>query len=551
MILIAAWRRTALPSLLVLLVLLSACAGPPVESPESEVATAGSSSPALPDIPEDAAYRRTLALAEQELEVVRLLLDLNAAHRPVDADLLNVRVVDPAAGTASEPTCVSVRGGRIAAVGTDCPPNPGIQQIDGAGRYLVPGLADMHVHQLESAMVPLLNVLFGVTTVRDMDGFPWLLEWREKAAGDQLFAPSMYVTGRILNFVPYGWYTREVKTPEEGRVAVREQAAAGYDAIKIHNVLPLPIFDAVLDEARRMGLDVVGHVPHEISVEHAIESGMWTMEHFKGYVDDRSLQISDEDWVTPTRGAEAWNCPTLYTERERLRGAARDAWFESAEARWVPVLRRDAWRRGSEEPVGEPHAGLAARQRQVLERLLPITDRFLAGTDSGGGYPFMVSGPALHDELANFQDAGMSPPLALRTATTHAAAALRWEGESGVIAPGARADLLLVADNPLDDVRHLRAIEGVMLRGAWIDGVERSEILDRLAAIQARVPAVAGDAAVLDDDWAERLVAEVEALRADGYTHPVHLLEEWAAALEEAGFGEEAERLSASNAPPN
>jgi len=108
-----------------------------------------------------------------------------------------------------------------------------------------------------------------------------------------------------------------------------------------------------------------------------------------------------------------------------------------------------------------------------------------------------------------------------------------------------------VADNPLDDVRHLRAIEGVMLRGAWIDGAERSEILDRLAAIQARVPAVAGDAAVLDDDWAERLVAEVEALRADGYTHPVHLLEEWAAALEEAGFGEEAERLSASNAPPN
>lgn len=518
-------------SLIALLLVLAACGdGEP---------DAGSAQAPEPD---PAAARRTLALAEQELEVAGLLLALAAEHRPADADLVDVRVVDPAAETVGEPACVRVREGRIAALVAECPPEPGVARVDGGGAFLTPGLADMHVHQLESAAIPLLNVAHGVTTVRDMDGFPWLLEWRRQAAAGEMFAPSMFVTGRILNAVSYGWYTRVVETPEEVRRAVREQAADGYDAIKIHNVLPMPLFDAAATEARAVGLDLVGHIPHGIPVAHAVASGMWTFEHFKGYIDDRTLQISDEDWLAATRGAAAWHCPTLYAERMWLRGAAMEAWFASPEARWVPELRRRQWREDNGEPVEEPHRGLGERKRRVLTDLLTVTDRFLAGTDSGGGYPFMVPGAALHAELAALQDAGLTPPAALRAATTNAAAGLRREGEMGAVVPGARADLLLVAENPLDDVAKLRAIEGVVLRGAWLDRAALDDMLERLASIQARVPAVAREGA-LDQAWVDAFLADVDALRRAGYVFPSHHLRDAATALATLGYGEAAERL--------
>lgn len=502
----------------------------------------GDADPGSADAPDAAAARRTLALAAQELDVVQLLLALNAEHRPADADLVDVRVVDPAAETVVEPACVRVRDGRIAGLAAACPPQAGIARVDGGGAFLVPGLTDMHVHQLESAAIPLLNVAHGVTTVRDMDGFPWMLEWRRQAAAGEMFAPSMVVTGRILNAVSYGWYTRVVETPDEVRRAVREQAAAGYDAIKIHNVLPLPLFDAAASEARAVGLDLVGHIPHEIPVAHAVASGMWTFEHLKGYIDDRTLQISDEDWLAATRGAEVWNCPTLYAERMWLRGEARTAWFESPEARWVPALRRRQWREENSEPVQEPHRSLGERKRRVLRDLLTVTDRFLAGTDSGGGYPFMVPGAALHAELTALQDAGLTPAAALRSATTNAAAALRWEGQMGTVAPGARADLLLVADDPLLDVANLRRIEGVMLRGAWLDREALDDMLERLARIQARVPAVAEEGK-LDPSWVGAFLASVEELHQAGYVFPSHHLRETASALDALGYGDSAELL--------
>lgn len=505
------------------LVLPSAC-----EHLDPYIGSTGSTAP-----PDSAEARRTLALAEQELEVAELLLALGFEHLPSDADLVNVRVVDPEAETVAPPGCVRIRRGRITALEDTCPEAPGVERIDGGGRYLVPGLADMHVHQLETVAIPLLNVVHGVTTVRDMDGFPWMLKWRQVAEG-ALLAPNIYVTGRILNGVSFGWYTRVVENEEEARRAVREQAADGYDAIKIHNALPLPLFDAVIDEAGKVGLDVVGHVPKEVSVAHAIESGTWTLEHLTGYLDDRTLGISEEDWLTPSRGADVWHCPTLYSDRMWLHGEAVETWMASPEAAWVPLLRRQRWQQESVAPAG-PSVGLPERKRTILRRLLRVTDRVIAGTDSGGGYPFLVPGAGLHDELANLQEVGLSPAAALRAATTDAARALRWEGEVGMIAPGVRADLVLVRDDPLDDVANLRRIEGVMLHGVWLDRAALDDALARLEEIQARRPAVV-ETGGLDEAWVDGFLASVEEVRRAGYVVPDHHLRDAAAALEATGY---------------
>ncbi|MBW3671912.1 MAG: hypothetical protein KY432_09620, partial [Acidobacteria bacterium] len=147
---------------------------------------------------------RELALLEHELDVVDLVIELGGRLAPRDYVIRNVRVIDVEDGRVTEPTCVVVAAGRITTVG-ECAAEADAA-IDGGDLYLAPGLIDMHVHQLETAAGHVLNVANGVTTVRDMGGFPWLLEWREQARRDQLFAPSMMVAGRILSAHPMGWY---------------------------------------------------------------------------------------------------------------------------------------------------------------------------------------------------------------------------------------------------------------------------------------------------------------------------------------------------------
>lgn len=463
-----------------------------------------------------------LAFYEQELDVVSLLLDAGAEFPPCRCVFRNASVVDPVSGSVRRGLRVVVDGGRFVRVGADDdgPAPPGFREIDLAGRYLSPGLTDMHVHSLTSASTPLLHVATGVTAVREMVGFPFLLEWRRQSAVDGWLAPSMAVASPIISSRDMGEYSTRARDASHARVLVRQHAAAGYDFIKVHNVLEPELFLAVLDEAAMNEIDVVGHVPHDVSVTVAAEGGLVTLEHLKGYVDDRTLTIADDDWVLPTRRLPIWNTPTLYAHRLYLNVDEAREWLATEEARYAPALLKREWLGYAPETGSPSHRALLDKKLRVLTRLRRVTRRFLAGTDAGGGYPFMVPGLALHEELRLLKQAGFDDLEVLRAATTYAAEAMGRSDDFGRVAAGLRADLVVSELNPLDDIAALRHPEGVLVRGRWIDREGLDSILDRLATIYASVPALVDADTPPDQAWAEALVARMEGLRERGYMWP-------------------------------
>jgi imidazolonepropionase-like amidohydrolase len=424
----------------------------------------------------------------QELRVVQLLEELTRRHRPRAAAFVDVTLVSVRDGALRQNQTVVVENGRFTAVGdaaTTAVP-AGAERIDGRGRYLLPGLADMHVHLMVSNSQKLLNLANGVTTFREMDGFPHLLAERRAIARGDLLAPNLYVAGTILNAVPMGIYARVVTSPEEARVAVREQKRDGYDFIKVHNFMPMEIYTAVLDEARRQKIDVVGHIPHQVKLEDAIRLGQRTLEHFKGYYYDTNLEMTTEDYVGLTKGADVWLCPTLYNRRGGLaRKELEQLIATSDEMRYVPAADKRRWLEQAKDEPNWVNETIYQRSTKIFKDLLAIHARFLTGTDSGGGYNGHVPGFSLQHELEIMESLGMPPADVLRAATLNAAEAMRRESEFGAIEVGLRADCVLATKNPLETVANLRAPKGVMVRGVWLSPAAISDMLARLEAVYA------------------------------------------------------------------
>jgi imidazolonepropionase-like amidohydrolase len=491
---------------------------------------------------------RTVRLFDAEVQIAECWQRESArAAAPAAARcaaIEHVTVVTTTGAPAAADRTVTTAGGRIVAIApsADAAVPADALRIDGRGKFLVPGLVDMHVHRLASMASDLLFLFNGITTVRDMDGYPWMLRQRRAIAAGRLLAPTPYIAGHILNFFPMDGYATVVRTPAAARQAVREQAQAGYDFVKIHNALPRPIYDAVFDEAKAQHLDVVGHVPHDIPVAHAIASGQRTLEHLKGYVLDSTLEISTEDWLTPTRGADVWITPTLYCPvRTNLRGQAALDLLASDEMRYAPALIRGEWRALADQPVTGPQRELPARSAKVFDQLRAASARFLVGTDSGGGYDFMVTGFATHCEMELLEQRGMAPLEVLDADTRQAALALRREREFGAIAAGLSADLVLLDRDPAASAANLRAITGVMVRGIWLARADLDRIAGSLRAISAATAAWP-DAPAGREAFVRGHVERLEHLAAGGFVLPAHAVDGYAAALALLGFPDLARR---------
>ena len=378
-------------------------------------------------------------------------------------------------------TTVVVEDGVIRAIGGAVP--AGAVIVDGRGKFLIPGLVDMHVHTNFSDGQYLLDLVNGVTSVREMNGSPSLLAQRAGTRENRFLFPNLYVAGQILATAPMSWYAKVVETPDAARAEVRAQHAAGYDFIKVHNVVARDVYTAICDEAKAVGLDVVGHIPHDTSVADAIACGQRTFEHFKGYINDRNLQLTGEDYVAVTRGAEVWNTPTFHNYRTHLRGdEAKRFVREEPAMRYVAGRLRTAWIEQADEPVKPIQHEVLRLSKKIFTDLRPIGARFLTGTDSGGGYPYHIRGFALHEELRVMASLGMTGDELLAAATIEAARAMR-RTDFGQIAVGQRADLVVLRGAHAFD-----QIDGVMVRGIWLSRQTLDDILAELARIAEPKP---------------------------------------------------------------
>ena len=413
-------------------------------------------------------------------------------QEPVTA-FVDVRVIPMTSDAVLDHQTVIVRGTRIAQMGpaSQVRAPAGAVTIDGRGKYLMPGITEMHGHLPNPNAGPELteNVLFlyvanGVTTVRGMQGQLPHLELKARIARGDLLGPRLWVPGPPLT-------GNSAPTPEAGRRMVEEQHAAGFDHLKIHEGLSLETYDTIVVTAKRLGMRFAGHVPDPVGVYHALESGQASIEHLDNYVETIGGPDSADDArltkvVASTCAAHAWTVPTLALW-ETFIGTEDSAQLAAREElRYVPQAWRANWaqqlsqlRKSNTLPADKRLVTLALR-RKILKALQTAGCPIALGTDSPQLYS--VPGFSIEREMRSMAAAGLTAQQILSEATREPARYFGAEQEFGTVAPGQRADLLLLNANPLADLRNIAKRAGVMVNGRWLPQADIQARLERIAA---------------------------------------------------------------------
>ena len=413
----------------------------------------------------------------------------NEGNHDVKA-FLDVNVVPMDTRVVLEHQTVVVVDGLISEVGlssmTEVPDHA--QIIDGTGKFLIPGLADMHVH-ISNLDEFLLFIANGVTTVNNMFGYKECLAWRTDIERGDILGPTIYTSGPIIDGnPPFIEGSTVVETAAEAKRVVVAQKSAGYDFIKVYDFLTQDAYAAILFYAGEYGIPVVGHVPDKVGLRGVLASGQKSIEHLRGYAPALAIYpdkvtFGTEDWAMAdtskiqdlaeaTRDAGVWNCPTLVVGQKWVQPDEQRELLAMPVMRYVSPEVRAEWDPSVNYLSYFTAEKLAAvershRQRSMMTRALHESGaRLLLGTDSGN--PFVVAGFSVHEELANLVDSGLTPYEALLTGTQNASEFVGAPKEFGVVTTGARADLILTNHNPLDDIDAVAKSEGVMVRGVWL-----------------------------------------------------------------------------------
>jgi imidazolonepropionase-like amidohydrolase len=425
---------------------------------------------------------------------------LFAAQAPTDSAstaFTDVAVIPMDRQRVLEGQTVVVQRGRIAAIGPTATTRvpAGATRVDGRGKYLMPGIAEMHVHMPSAenpAAVDLmaLYALTGATTVRAMNGTPFQFELRRRITDGQILGPTVFAVAPPFS-------GQSVGTPDEERRKVREHKRAGYDVLKIYPGIPKETYDAIVATAREVGIPYAGHVPPEVGLRHAIASGQ-SVEHLDGYVEtSRGDDGAIAELARTTREAGIWNSPTMDVWKTILGTRSMDGLRRRPELVYMRPEVVEAWvkqtaqfSRGSGsfwqtalEQVGMRQAPveIVALRDRILQALQRAGAGLLLGSDSP--QVFSVPGFSLAREMRAMVEAGVPTYAVLEAGTRNPARFFGRESEFGTVEVGKRADLILLNGNPLEDIRNVHRQAGVMVRGRWLP---KAEIDQRLAEIATR-----------------------------------------------------------------
>ena len=413
---------------------------------------------------------------------------------------------------------VVVRGRTIEQMGpvAEVPVPRDAELIEAKGKYLLPGLADMHAHNMNKEDFALF-LANGVTIIRNMWGAPKHLRWRQQIADGELLGPTIITTSPLIDGSPPAYGDSVViETAAEAQNAVIEYKNEGYDAIKVYDRLKPEVFDAIIAEAKKQEMPVVGHVPWAVDLEHALKSGMASIEHLMGYMealqDDESplsdqlrtpARIENPRWnfidgwrqideakipgiVEAVVESGVWNCVTLVVFQGFVSTEVAERLFMQPGMKSVPRTMRNQWKRAAEffsknltEDDFDGFRKADEIRSNLTSRIHEAGGRILLGTDTPN--VFTIPGFSIHAELANLVIAGLTPYEAIRSGTANPAEFLGVE-TFGIVAPGKRADLVLVERNPLENIANLKEIAGVMAGGRWVPAEELQSMLDDVAS---------------------------------------------------------------------
>jgi len=299
----------------------------------------------------------------------------------------------------------------------------GATVIEARGKYLAPGLADMHVHLAEpsdsaamaDADLLTLFIAHGVTTVRSMRGFPNHLSLRKRVSSGELLGPALIIAGPGLD-------GQAAKSPADGEAAVLEQKMLGYDLIKILPGLSLPTYDAVARTAYQLGIPFAGHIPTDVGLLHALSARQQSVEHLDGYLELlKGLKPVDRadmtDVVRRTVDSGTWNCPTMAVMEANLGLIEEAKLLSRPELKYVPDAFVKQWLkiRAYGNPPKAVSQAIVGNRMILLKTLNQSNARILLGTDSP--QLFNVPGFSIRREMQLMSEAGLRPYDVLRSAT--------------------------------------------------------------------------------------------------------------------------------------
>ncbi|HYF32778.1 MAG TPA: amidohydrolase family protein [Chitinophagaceae bacterium] len=408
---------------------------------------------------------------------------------------LSVNVIPMNKETILHNQTVVIKNGRVTSIGdaAKIKYNKNALVIDAKGKYLIPGLAEMHAHVPPIDNIePMKDILLlfasrGVTTIRGMLGHARHLELRSKIQSGEILGPRFYTSGPSLN-------GNSVKSPAQAADSVRSQKNAGYDFMKLHPGLTKETFAAIVQTAKEVNLPFAGHVSYDVGVWRAIEAGYATIDHLDGFVESLVPgieNISEQDngifgifssekadtsrianlmralrekniWVVPTQAlAERWFAPDKDPESFR----------NEPEMVYMSPNTINAWVNSKKNFMSHPKYNPPSVTRfiELRRKLIKACSQYGVGLLLGSDAPqvFDVPGFSIHHELRYMVEAGLTPYQALRMGTANVGRFYN-NPDMGIIANGALADLVLLNGNPLTDIHQTNNIDGVMLNGKWL-----------------------------------------------------------------------------------
>jgi imidazolonepropionase-like amidohydrolase len=434
--------------------------------------------------------------------------------------ITNVNVIDATGNPVKTGMTVIIHGGRIESIGkTGKIKIPaGATTLDGSGKFLIPGLWDMHVHVIFGDWIPggrdvslPLFVANGVTGIRDMGGdLDTLLHWRSDTAAGAALGPHMIIAGPMLDG-PKSRFPSSLSlaTADDGKKAVDDLKAKGVDFIKVQSFITRDAYFAVAAETKRMGMTLVGHVPDTIRASEASDAGQKSIEHLTGIFEGAStaedsflkgatktpkiyLDTYDEDrakdLIARLARNHTWLVPTLVWERGQWLVDDID-YSHDKDLAYAPVSwQQKSWPSFTKSILSELDTDDVSIRRKFVQKEFEIIGAMhkagvpmMAGTDTAAAVA-VLPGFSVHTELECFVQAGFTPIEALQTATLNPAKFLGLEKQMGTVETGKLANLVLLDANPLDDIRNTRKIAAVILHGKLLSRADLDQILNQVAA---------------------------------------------------------------------
>lgn len=481
--------------------------------------------------------KRSIGLSFLPFLLILLVAQQMPAQPQTHLVLTHVTVIDASGAPAQRNMAVVITGDRITEIGkighVHVPKNAEV--FDETGKFLIPGLWDMHVHWYAKKYLPLF-IANGVTGIRLMWGQPIHHQWRKEIEQGTLLGPRMVIASPIVDGPnPFWPGSIGVANEEDARLVVARVKQDGADFVKVYSRLPREAYFAIADEAKKQGIPFEGHVPFSVTAEEASDAGQKSFEHLFGVLPGCSLRgdelnkaIRDDlaesiasgtrldfelgqrfrklshvelDSYSTEKAAAlfarfkkngTWQCPTLTVNRSYAY-IDDQAFRNDPRLKYVPIRIKSDWEPGRDPTlVGRTPEDVVFAKNE-FQKGLEVTAAMqragvgiLAGTDVLN--PFCFPGFSLHDELALLVQAGLTPMEALQSATLNPARFLGKEKELGTVATGKIADLVVLDANPLEDIGNTRKIVGVVFGGRFFTRASLNEMLREVEALAARKP---------------------------------------------------------------